>query len=68
VAVSVYATNMRLSEQHVRINTSKLRTSTSCARWLQLFSRSTFWWSRAKLPGPSVFQKIRVHAFCVYGI
>jgi hypothetical protein len=47
---------------------NKIRTSTSCARWLQLFSRSTFWWSRAKLPGPSVFQKIRVHAFCAHDI
>jgi len=36
--------------------------STSCARCSHEFSCSTCWWQRAKLPGGSIFQKVRVHA------
>ncbi len=37
-------------------------TRTSCARWSQPLTSRIFWWSLAKVPCFSFFQKIRAHA------
>ena len=39
--------------------------NTSAAKCSQLLASNTFAWSRAKLPGGSVFQNVRVQAFCI---
>ena len=37
-------------------------TRISWDRWSHPFISKIFWWSRAKAPGGSVFQKILAHA------